>query len=40
MNPTLEIADGRSVLRFERRLAHPVEAWPSAARRSDAFGGS
>ncbi|MCO5995130.1 SRPBCC family protein [Actinoallomurus rhizosphaericola] len=25
MNPTLETADGRSVLRFERRLAHPVE---------------
>jgi uncharacterized protein YndB with AHSA1/START domain len=25
MNPTLETAHGRSVLRFERRLAHPVE---------------
>ena len=28
MNPTLRTGDGRSVLRFERRLAHPVEkAW-------------
>ncbi|MFL6054792.1 MAG: SRPBCC family protein, partial [Actinoallomurus sp.] len=25
MNPTLETAHGRSVLRFERRLAHPVQ---------------